>query len=75
MNRSITAMLPFFPNGTEAGCNPLAVTPILEFRAPKLLALVADQVFGRSHRFFYRPVPGELLIRPILSGCARIFPS
>ena len=31
-------------NGTEAGCDPLAITPILEYAAPELLALVADNV-------------------------------
>jgi hypothetical protein len=32
-------------NGAEAGCNPLAITPVLEHAAPELLALVADDVF------------------------------
>ena len=34
-------------NGAEAGCDPLAITPIHEYGAPKLLALVADDVFWR----------------------------
>ena len=32
-------------NGTEAGCDSVAITPILEHAAPELLALVADDVF------------------------------
>ncbi len=32
-------------NGTEAGFDSLAITPILEHAAPELLALVADDVF------------------------------
>ncbi len=36
---------PVLANGAEAGCYPLAITPILEHAAPELLALVADDVF------------------------------
>jgi hypothetical protein len=32
-------------NSTEAGCDPVVITPILEHAAPELLALVADDVF------------------------------
>ena len=32
-------------DGAEAGCDPLAITPVLERIAPELLALVADNVF------------------------------
>ncbi len=32
-------------DGAEAGCDPLAIAPILEHAAPELLALVADDVF------------------------------
>ena len=32
-------------NGAEAWRDPLAITPILEYAAPELLALVADDVF------------------------------
>jgi len=32
-------------NGNEAGCDPYAITPILEHAAPELLTLVADDVF------------------------------
>jgi hypothetical protein len=32
-------------NGTEAGCDPVVITPILEHAAPELFALVADDVF------------------------------
>ena len=32
-------------NSTEAGCDPFAITPVLEHAAPELLALVADDVF------------------------------
>ena len=32
-------------NGAEAGCDPLAITPILERAAPELLAFVADDEF------------------------------
>jgi hypothetical protein len=35
-------------NGAEAGCYPLAITPILEHAAPELLALVADNVFDNG---------------------------
>ena len=41
-NERDTAML---ADGAEAGCDPLAITPILEHAAPELLALVADYVF------------------------------
>ena len=41
-NECDTSML---ANGTEAGCDSLAITPILEHAAPELLALVADDVF------------------------------
>ena len=30
---------PVLANGTEAGCDPVAITPILEHAAPELLAL------------------------------------
>jgi len=36
---------PVLANGTEAGCDPFAITPLLEHAAPELLALVADDVF------------------------------
>ena len=32
-------------NSTEAGCDPVEITPILEHAAPELLALVADDIF------------------------------
>ena len=32
-------------NGTEAGCDPVVITPILEHAAPELVALAADDVF------------------------------
>ena len=35
-------------NSTEAGRDPLAITPGLERIAPKLLALVGDNVFWRG---------------------------
>ena len=35
-------------NGTETWCDPETITPILEQVAPELLALVADDVFGRG---------------------------
>jgi hypothetical protein len=35
-------------NGTEAGCDPLVITPILEYAAPELLTLVADNVSWRG---------------------------
>ena len=38
---------PVLANGTEAGCDPFAITPLLEHAAPELLALVADNVFWR----------------------------
>ena len=41
-NERDTAML---ANGAEAGCDSLAIAPILEHAAPELLALVADDVF------------------------------
>ena len=51
-------------NGTEAGCDPVVITPILEHAAPELLALVADDVFrggtggvnGRMVQIFERAV-------------------
>ena len=36
---------PVLANGTEAGCDSLAITPLLEYAAPELLALVGDDVF------------------------------
>ena len=42
LHQSISAVL---TNGAEAGCDPLAITPVLERVAPELLALVADNVF------------------------------
>ena len=36
---------PVLANSTEAGCDPVVITPILEHAAPKLLALVADDIF------------------------------
>jgi len=36
---------PVLANGTEAGCDPLVITPALERVTPELLALVADDVF------------------------------
>ena len=44
-NERDTAML---ADGAEAGCDPLAITPILEHAAPELLALVADNVFDNG---------------------------
>ena len=35
-------------NGAEAGCDPLAFTPVLERVTPELLAFVADNVFWRG---------------------------
>jgi hypothetical protein len=35
---------PVLANGAEARCDPFAITPILEYAAPALLALVADDV-------------------------------
>ena len=32
-------------NGAEAGCDPLAFTPVLERGAPELLSFVTDNVF------------------------------
>ena len=32
-------------DGAEVGCDPVAITPILEHAAPELLALVTDDVF------------------------------
>ena len=32
-------------NGAEAGCDPVAIAPILEHAAPELLAFIADDVF------------------------------
>ena len=32
-------------NGAEAGCGPLAFTPVLERVTPELLAFVADDIF------------------------------
>ena len=34
-------------NSAEAGCDPIAITPVLEHIAPELLAFVADNVFWR----------------------------
>ncbi len=34
-------------NGPEAGCDSIAITPVLERVAPELLALVADNVYWR----------------------------
>ena len=39
---------PVLANGAEAGCNPLAITPVLERVAPELLAFIADNVFWCS---------------------------
>jgi len=36
---------PVLANSTEAGCDPVAITPILEHAAPELLAFIADDVF------------------------------
>ena len=36
---------PVLANSTEAGCDPVVITPVLEHAAPELLALVADDVF------------------------------
>jgi len=36
---------PVLANSTEAGCDPVVITPILEHAAPELLALVADDIF------------------------------
>ena len=36
---------PVLANSTEAGRDPVVITPILEHAAPELLALVADGVF------------------------------
>lgn len=37
---------PVLANGAEVGCDPLAITPILVYAAPELLARVEDDVFG-----------------------------
>ena len=39
---------PMLTDGAEAGCDPVAITPILEHVAPELLALVTDDVFRSS---------------------------
>ena len=39
---------PVLSDGAEAGCDPVAITPILEHVAPELLALVTDDVFRCS---------------------------
>ena len=36
---------PVLSDGAESGCDPLAITPILEHAEPELLALVTDDVF------------------------------
>ena len=36
---------PVLANSTEAGCDPVVITPIFEHAAPELLAHVADDVF------------------------------
>ena len=36
---------PMLADGAEAGCDPLAIAPVLEHAAPELLALVADDIF------------------------------
>ena len=38
---------PVLANGAEAGCDPLAIAPVLERVAPELLAFVAHNVFWR----------------------------
>ena len=44
-------------NGTEAGCDPVVITPILEHAAPELLALV--DVNGAAFHPVYNPVGFE----------------
>ena len=39
---------PVLADGAKAGCDPEAITPILEHVAPELLALVTDDVFRSS---------------------------
>ena len=39
---------PVLANGTKAGRDPKAITPILEPVAPELLALITDDVFRYS---------------------------
>ena len=39
---------PALANGAEPGCDPLAITPVLERVEPKLLAFIADNVFWCS---------------------------
>ncbi len=36
---------PVLADSAEAGCDPVAITPILKHVAPELLALVTDDVF------------------------------
>jgi len=36
---------PVLADGAEAGCDPVAITPILEHVTPELLALVANDIF------------------------------
>jgi len=36
---------PMLADGAEAGCDPLAIAPVLEHAAPELLALVGDDIF------------------------------
>ena len=39
---------PMLADGAEAGCDPLAIAPVLERIAPELRALVADNVIWRG---------------------------
>ena len=40
---------PVLANSTEAGCDPVVITPILEHAAPELLALVAELALTMAH--------------------------
>jgi hypothetical protein len=39
---------PVLADGAKAGCDPVAITPILKQVAPELFALVTDDVFRGS---------------------------
>ena len=44
---------PVLANGSKAGCDPLVITPILEYATPELMALVADDRFRVSTSVVY----------------------
>ena len=39
-------------DGSESGFDPVAITPVLEYVAPELLALVANDVFRGGTRLY-----------------------